>query len=161
MKQYFSNLCPHNIEKCKNIFRCPKGNSLQQCPFSGWTGAYCETKIDPCQDIDCGSNSYCALGLCVCTGTFTGPACDKGKLVYLNQFRLSHCTQVTSTRRHRPRSTLAQVMVCLLAVPSPYRNNVGLSSVRSSDIDLRAIWQGIPQPSITKISLKISKWLTS
>ena len=86
--------------------------------FSGCTGVYCETKIDPCQGISCGSNSYCALGLCLCTGTFTGPACDKSKLVYSNQFRLSHCALVTPIWWHRPGSTLAQVMVCHMAAPS-------------------------------------------
>ena len=51
---------------------------------------------------------------------------------------------------HRYGSTLARVMACCLTTPSNYR----ISSVKSSDIHLRAISQEIPQQSITKIGLK-------
>ena len=82
-------------------------------------------------------------------------------------------------RRHRSGSTLAQVMACCLTAPSHYLNqcwlviskvlwhwsewrhqaitwtNVDLSSVRSCDIDLRAISWETPKPLITKFDLKI------
>ena len=54
--------------------------------------------------------------------------------------------------RHRSGSTLAQVKACCLPAPNHYLN---LSSVRSSDIHVRAISQEIPQPTIIQISLKI------
>ena len=55
----------------------------------------------------------------------------------------------------RSGSTLAQAMACCLRAPNHYLNNVDLSSVRSSDIHLRAGSQEIPQPSITEIICKI------
>ena len=60
--------------------------------------------------------------------------------------------------RHGTRSTLAQVMSCCLTAPSHYLNHwtsVDLSSVRSSDIHLRASSPETPQPSITEIIRKI------
>ena len=39
---------------------------------------------------------------------------------------------------------------------APSLTSVDLPPLRSSDIHLRAILQGMPQPSITKISLKIT-----
>ena len=57
--------------------------------------------------------------------------------------------------RHRSGSTLAQLMACCLMAPSHYLTNVDLSLVRSSGIHLRAISSEIPQPSLTKINLKI------
>ena len=54
---------------------------------------------------------------------------------------------------HRSRPTLAKIMVCCTAIT---RTNVDLSSVKSSDNHLWAISQDIPQPSITKIILKIT-----
>ena len=54
---------------------------------------------------------------------------------------------------------LAQVMACCLMAPSHYLKswtNVDLSSVRPSDILLRSILQGIPQPTFPSISLKIT-----
>ena len=51
-------------------------------------------------------------------------------------------------------STLAQVMACCLWHQAITWTNVDLSSVRSSDIHLRVVSQKIPQPSVTKISLK-------
>ena len=47
---------------------------------------------------------------------------------------------------HRSGSMWAQVMACCLTAPSHYLNH--------SDNHLKAILQGIPQPSTTKISLK-------
>ena len=58
--------------------------------------------------------------------------------------------------RQRSGSTLAQVMACCLTAPCHYLNNVDWSSVKSSDIRIRAISQQMPQPSITKICLKIT-----
>ena len=49
-------------------------------------------------------------------------------------------------------STLAQVMACCLTAPSHYMNQCWLII---SGIHLRTISQEIPQPSITRISLKI------
>ena len=53
----------------------------------------------------------------------------------------------------RPGSTFAQVMVCCQAIT---RTNVDWSSVKSSDIRIRAISQEMPIPSSTKICLKIT-----
>ena len=55
-----------------------------------------------------------------------------------------------------PASTLAQVMACCLTAPSITWTSVDWSSVKSSDIHIRAISQGMPQPLITKICLKIT-----
>ena len=60
------------------ILGFPKWIYFNNGHFSGWTGAFCETKIDLCQGVNCGDNGYCTLGLCVCIGSFTGPTCDKG-----------------------------------------------------------------------------------
>ena len=60
------------------------------------------------------------------------------------------------TTRHRSGSTLAQVMACCLAAPSHYLTQCWLIIRESSDHQLRAISQEIPQPSVTKVSLKIS-----
>ena len=59
--------------------------------------------------------------------------------------------------RHRSR-TVAQVMACCLTAWSQYQNQCLLiiSSVRFSDIHLKAILQQIPRPSITKICLKMT-----
>ena len=53
-------------------------------------------------------------------------------------------------------STLAQVMACCLMAPSHYLNRHWLIISKSSDIYIRAIAQQMPQPSITKIHLKIT-----
>ena len=53
----------------------------------------------------------------------------------------------------RTESTLAQVMPCCLTAPSHYLNICWLII---SDIHMRAISQKMPQPSITKISSKIT-----
>ena len=60
-------------------------------------------------------------------------------------------------RRQGTESTLAQVMACCLTAPSHYLNQCWLiiTSVRSSDIHLRATSQKTPQPSITEIICKI------
>ena len=55
--------------------------------------------------------------------------------------------------RHRSMSTLTQVMACCQAITW---TSVDSSSVRSSDIQLRATQPKIVHPSITKISLKIT-----
>ena len=49
-------------------------------------------------------------------------------------------------------STLAYVVACCLTAQSHYRP----SSAKSSDIHIRAISQRMPQPSISKICLKIT-----
>ena len=59
-------------------------------------------------------------------------------------------------RQHRFGSTLAQVMACCLTAPSRNWTNVDWSSVKSSEIHLRAIPYEILQPLITKISMKIT-----
>ena len=56
--------------------------------------------------------------------------------------------------RQRSGSTLAQVMACCLTAIT--WTNVDWSSVKSSDIHIRAISQEMLQPSITKICLKIT-----
>ena len=61
---------------------------------------------------------------------------------------LTHCGLVTSG------TTLAQVMACCLTAPSHYLNRCW-QSMKSSDINSGAISQEMPQPSITKINLKI------
>ena len=53
------------------------------------------------------------------------------------------------------RSTLAQVMACCSMAQAFTWTSVDLSSVSFSDNHLRAISQGIPHQSITKIGLKI------
>ena len=53
-------------------------------------------------------------------------------------------------------STLAQVMGCCWRHPAITWTNVDLSSVKFSDIHIRAISQEMPRPSITKICLKIT-----
>ena len=58
--------------------------------------------------------------------------------------------------RHRSASTLAQVMACCLMAPNHYLNQFDLSSVTFSEIHLRAITQEVPQPSIPKISFKMT-----
>ena len=61
---------------------------------------------------------------------------------------------------HRSGSTSAQVMACCVMTPSHYLKHSWLiiNKPRSSEIYLRAISQVllVPQPSITKISLKIT-----
>ena len=56
--------------------------------------------------------------------------------------------------QQRSGSTLAQVMACCLT--RHYLNQWWLSSMKSSDIHIRAILQEMPQSSITKIILKIA-----
>ena len=60
--------------------------------------------------------------------------------------------------RQRSGSTLAQGMACCLMAPGHYLNQCGLiiSEVQWHSIRIRAIPQEIPQPSITKVRLKIS-----
>ena len=58
--------------------------------------------------------------------------------------------------RHRSGPTLAQVMACCLMAPSHYLTQCWLIINKSSDHQLKAISQEIPQPSITKVSLKIT-----
>ena len=57
--------------------------------------------------------------------------------------------------RHRSGSTLGQVMACCLTAPSHYLTQCWLIISESSDHQLRAISQEMPQPSITKVSLKL------
>ena len=56
----------------------------------------------------------------------------------------------------RPGSTLAQVMAWCWRHQAITWTIVDWSSVKSSDIQIRAISQETPQPSITKIRLKIT-----
>ena len=58
--------------------------------------------------------------------------------------------------RHRSGPTLAQVMACCLMAPSHYLTQCWLIINEASDHQLKAISQEIPQPSITKVSLKIT-----
>ena len=59
--------------------------------------------------------------------------------------------------RQKSGSTLAQVMACCLTAPSHYLNQCSLIiTVKSNDIHIRVISQEMPQPSITKIYLKIT-----
>ena len=58
--------------------------------------------------------------------------------------------------RHKSGSTLVQVMACCLMAPSHYLNQRWLIISKVCGIHMRAISQKIPQPSITKISLKIT-----
>ena len=58
--------------------------------------------------------------------------------------------------RQGSRSSLVQVMACCLTAPSHYQASVDLSSLRSSDVHLRAISLEISQPSVTKI-LKLAR----
>ena len=58
--------------------------------------------------------------------------------------------------RQRYGSTLAKVMACWLTAPSHYKTNVDLPSVRSIGIHLSTILQEILQPSVNKISWKIT-----
>ena len=59
--------------------------------------------------------------------------------------------------QHRSESTLAQVVAWCLTAPSHFLNQCWLIiSVKSSDIHIRAISQEKPQPSITRIHLKIA-----
>ena len=58
--------------------------------------------------------------------------------------------------RQRSGSTLAQVMACCLTAPSHYLNQCWFTRVRSIGIHLSTILQEILQPSITKISMKIT-----
>ena len=61
--------------------------------------------------------------------------------------------------RQRSGSTLAQVMACCLTAPSVQAitwSNVDWSSLKSSDRHIKAISLDMPQPSITKICLKIT-----
>ena len=74
---------------------------------------------------------------------------------YIEQ--LTHCGLVTPYGHTDLSLTLAQVMACCLTAPSHYLNQwVTSSSVKSSDIHNRSISQEMPQPSITKICLKIT-----
>ena len=57
--------------------------------------------------------------------------------------------------RHQSWSTLAQIMAWCRHQAITW-TNVDLSSVRSSGIHLSAILQEMPQPSVTKISLKFT-----
>ena len=59
-------------------------------------------------------------------------------------------------RRQGSESTLAQVMVVVGRHQAITWTNVDLSPVRSTDILIRAISQQMPQPSITKICLKMT-----
>ena len=60
--------------------------------------------------------------------------------------------------QHRSGSTLAQVMACCLTAPNHYLNQCWriISEVQWRDIHIRAISQEMPQPSLTKICLKIT-----
>ena len=69
-------------------------------------------------------------------------------------FYLTHCGLVMPYG-DRSESTLAQVMACCRTAPSPYLN-LDWSSVKPSDIHIRAISEEMPQPVITKIHLKIT-----
>ena len=75
---------------------------------------------------------------------------------------VSHITAINSfwpsdTKwQHRSGSPLARVMACCLMHQAITWTNVDWSSVKSSDIHIRAISQEMPQPSVTKILLKIT-----
>ena len=56
--------------------------------------------------------------------------------------------------QHRSKSALAQVWLVAWRHQAITRTNVDLSSVRFCGVHVRTISQEIPQPSITKISLK-------
>ena len=71
-------------------------------------------------------------------------------------FSLTHCSLLMPYGEVDLGQTLAQVMAFCLMAPSHYLNHVDLSSVRSSDIHLKAISQEIPKPPITKFNLKIT-----
>ena len=58
--------------------------------------------------------------------------------------------------RQGSRSTSAQVMAICRTAPSLCLKQFDISSVRPSSIHLRVISQEMPQPSITKICLKIT-----
>ena len=58
--------------------------------------------------------------------------------------------------RQRSGSTLAQVMVVAWRHQAITWTNVDWSSVKSSDIHIRTISQEMPEPSITKVRLKIT-----
>ena len=79
----------------------------------------------------------------------------------LNMLRVNSLGPSNAIWRQISGSTLAQVMACCLTAPNHYLTNVDLSSVRLSDIHLRAISQEIPQPSITEIICKIKYCETS
>ena len=57
---------------------------------------------------------------------------------------------------HRYGSTLGQVMACCLTTQNQYLTQCWLNINVSSDHQLRAISREMPQPSITKVSLKIA-----
>ena len=58
--------------------------------------------------------------------------------------------------RHRSWSTLSQVIACCLTAPSHFLKQCWLTSVRSRDNQQREISLEIPQPSVTKMRLKIA-----
>ena len=58
--------------------------------------------------------------------------------------------------RQRSGSTLAQIMACCLLHQAITWTNVDWSSVKSSDIHIKAISQEMPQPSITEICLEMT-----
>ena len=82
------------------------------------------------------------------------PKWDTLSIMLINSLRPSEAIW-----RHRCGSTLAQVMACCLMAPSHYLNQCWLviSEVQwGNDINIRAISQEMPQPSVTKICLKIT-----
>ena len=68
---------------------------------------------------------------------------------------LIHCGLVTPYG-NRSGSTLAQVMACCLMAPSHYLNHCWLIISEVSVIHIRATSREMPQPSVTKICLKIT-----
>ena len=78
------------------------------------------------------------------------------KLNFAVQCALNSLWPSDAIWRHRSGSTLFQVMACCLTAPSHNLTICWLITSESSDHQLRAISQGMPQPSITKVSLKIT-----
>ena len=52
----------------------------------GFTGVRCETNIDDCVNINCGSGGVCVDGIdtsyCKCPVSKIGPKCDRGMVSY-------------------------------------------------------------------------------
>ena len=80
--------------------------------------------------------------------------------IVLRMFRISYDYLIVAWWRHmatkRSGSTLALVMACCLTAPSRHLNQCWQIISESSDIHIRALSQEKPQPSITKICLKIT-----
>ena len=42
----------------------------------GYSGASCETVLDPCAPVECGAHGACEGGACVCADGYTGDHCE-------------------------------------------------------------------------------------